>query len=199
VSRLAVLASGNGSNFEAIVEALRARPTAAGPRHECVLLVYDRRAAYAAQRARRLGIPSRYVSYYQRDPAEAEAEIAAALAKAEAEAVALAGFMRILSGPFVAARRGRILNVHPSLLPKWPGARAIERAYAAGERGFGVTVHFVDEGMDTGPIIVQESFSAGKDESLEEVETRVHSLEHRIYPRAVIEFLDGCASRGAKT
>jgi phosphoribosylglycinamide formyltransferase 1 len=199
VSRLAVLASGNGSNFEAIVEALGSRPASDGPRHDCVLLVHDRKAAYAALRAKRLGVPARYVTYFQREAAEAEAEIAAALEEAGAEAVALAGFMRILSGSFVAAWKGALVNVHPSLLPKWPGAHAIERAYRAGEREFGVTVHHVDEGMDTGPIIVQESFAAEPGESLEAVEARVHELEHRIYPRAVIDLLDGCASRGAKT
>jgi phosphoribosylglycinamide formyltransferase 1 len=196
VSRLAVMASGNGSNFEALVEALRARP--AGRRHECVLLLYDRKAAYAAERAKRLGILSRHISYYKRDIAEAEAEIEAALDEAGVELVALAGFMRILSGDLVAERKGALVNVHPSLLPKWPGAHAIERAYEARERSFGVTVHFVDEGMDTGPIIVQESFEAGSGESLESVESRIHELEHRIYPRAVIDILDERASRGAK-
>jgi phosphoribosylglycinamide formyltransferase 1 len=198
VSRLAVLASGNGSNFEALALALRSRPAAAGPRHDCVLLVYDRKAAYAAERAKRLGIEARYVGYFGRDAAEAEAEIASALEEAGTELVALAGFMRILSGAFVASWKGALLNVHPSLLPKWPGAHAIERAFAAGEREFGVTVHYVDEGMDTGPVISQESFAAAPGESLESIEARVHELEHRIYPRAVIELLDDRASRGAK-
>jgi formyltetrahydrofolate-dependent phosphoribosylglycinamide formyltransferase len=199
VSRLAVLASGNGSNFEALANALRSRPAAAGPMHECVLLIYDRRSAYAAERASRLGIPSRYVTYYQRESAEAEAEIGALLDEAGADIVALAGFMRILSGLFVARRKGRLVNVHPSLLPAWPGAHAIERAYGAGELRFGVTVHQVDEGMDTGAIIVQESFTAEPGESLDAVEARIHELEHRIYPRAVLRLLDDCAARGAKT
>jgi phosphoribosylglycinamide formyltransferase 1 len=199
VSRLAVLASGNGSNFEALAEALRSRPAAAGPLHDCVLLVHDRKSAYAAERARRLGIEARHITYYQRDAAEAEAEIAAALDEAGAEIVALAGYMRILSGTFVAAWKGTLVNVHPSLLPKWPGARAIARAYGAGERKFGVTVHYVDEGMDTGPVIVQESFAAEPGESLEKVEARVHELEHRMYPRAVMRILDECAARGVKT
>jgi phosphoribosylglycinamide formyltransferase-1 len=199
VSRLAVLASGNGSNFEALAEALRARPAADGPRHECVLLVYDRVAAYAARRAERLGIFSRYVTYYQREAAAAEAEITAALREARVDVVALAGFMRILSGGFVAAWRGRLVNVHPSLLPAWPGAHAIERAYEAGERRFGVTVHFVDEGMDTGTIIDQESFEPEAGESLEAIEARIHSIEHRIYPRAVLKLLDDRGAEGAGT
>jgi phosphoribosylglycinamide formyltransferase-1 len=190
VSLLAVLASGNGSNFEALVGALRSRPVESGPRHECVLLVYDRKAAFAAERARRLGIPSRYVSYYKREASEAEAEIAAALGEARVDLAALAGFMRMLSPSFVAARAGRIVNVHPSLLPKWPGAHSIERAFRSGERDFGVTVHRVDEGMDTGEVIESESFRSESEETLEEIEARVHVVEHRVYPRAVLRILD---------
>jgi len=199
VSRLAVLASGNGSNFEAIVAALEAESAAGGPgRHECVLLVHDRKAAYAAERAERLGVPSRYVRYYGRESSEAEAELSAELGEAGVEVVALAGFMRLLSPHFVAAWRGVLLNVHPSLLPEWPGAHAIQRAYEAGERRFGATVHYVDEGMDTGPIIVQEGFSAEPGESLDSVESKIHGIEHRIYPRAVLDVLDGRATGEAK-
>jgi phosphoribosylglycinamide formyltransferase 1 len=199
VSALAVLASGNGSNFEALALALRSRPLEEGPRHECVLLVYDRKAAYAASRAERLGIRARHVSYYEREAAEAEADIAAALDEARADLVALAGFMRILSPAFVAARAGRIVNVHPSLLPKWSGAHAIERAYRSGEREFGVTVHFVDEGMDTGKAIDRGSFIAGAGEALSEIEARVHGIEHCVYPRAVLALLDGFeAERGKR-
>jgi formyltetrahydrofolate-dependent phosphoribosylglycinamide formyltransferase len=196
VARLAVLASGNGGNFEALVRALRARaegvmPEDEGPRHECVLLAYDRKAAYAAVRAAALGVPSRYVNYYKRDVAKGEAEMAEALDEAGADLVALAGFMRLLSPKVVAARHGLIVNVHPSLLPAWPGAHAIARAYDAGSREFGVTVHFVDEGMDTGAAIMSESFERKSGESLDEVEARVHAIEHRIYPKAVLSLLDG--------
>jgi phosphoribosylglycinamide formyltransferase 1 len=193
VARLAVLASGNGSNFQAIAEALLA---AEGLRHRCVLLAYDRKAAFAAERAARLGIEARYVGYFRRDIREAEAELAAALDGAGAELVALAGFMRLLSPGFVASRTGRIVNVHPSLLPRWPGAHAIERAYEEGEREYGVTVHFVDEGMDTGPIIASSSFVARAGSSLAEIEDRVHSIEHDIYPRALLGLLDAIDAKG---
>jgi phosphoribosylglycinamide formyltransferase 1 len=190
VSRLAVLASGNGSNFEALVEALRARDPAEGARHECVLLIHDRKEAFAARRAERLGIEARHITYFGRPAAEAEAEIAAALDSSRADLAALAGFMRLISPAFVAARRGRIVNVHPSLLPKWPGTRAIERAFEAGEREFGATVHFVDEGMDTGAAIDSGSFVADPGDTLAEIEARVHGIEHRVYPRAVLRLLD---------
>lgn len=188
MARLAVLASGNGTNFQALALALRGR--ASSPRHDCVLLVYDRKAAYAPRRAEALGIPARYATYYGRPEAEAEAEIAAALDAAGADLVALAGFMRILSPAFVEARAGRIVNIHPSLLPKWPGARAIERAYEAGERVFGATVHYVDAGMDTGPVIESGRFERRAGESLAEVGGRVHRVEHEIYPRVVLRLLD---------
>jgi len=190
VARLAVLASGNGSNFQALVEAVRERPEEEGPRHECVLLIHDRKAAFAAERASLLGIPRRHISYFGRAVFEAEAEIEAALDEAAADFVALAGFMRILSPPFVASRRGRIMNVHPSLLPEWPGAHSIQRAYEAGAREFGVTVHIVDEGMDTGPRVDRCSFEAHPGETIYEIEMRIHAIEHRIYPRAVLGMLD---------
>jgi formyltetrahydrofolate-dependent phosphoribosylglycinamide formyltransferase len=196
VARLAVLASGNGSNFEALARALARRPVSEGPRHDCVLLLYDRKAAFAALRARRLGIPERYVSYFKREAAEAEADIASAIDESGAELVALAGFMRILSPSFVASRRGRIVNVHPSILPAWPGAHAIERAYESGSPEFGVTVHYVDEGMDTGPILASERFDRRTGDTLDEIEARVHSIEHDIYPRAVLDLLDAIETEG---
>lgn len=190
MARLAVLASGNGGNFEALVRALRERPDNEGPRHECVLLAYDRKTAFAAERAVALGVPARYVSYYKRAAVEAEAELAASLSVAGAELVALAGFMRLLSPQFVAARSGRIVNVHPSILPAWPGAHAIARAYDAGSCEFGVTVHYVDEGMDTGAPIAFEAFERESGERVDEVEARVHAVEHRIYPKAILSLLD---------
>lgn len=204
MARLAVLASGNGSNFQALAEALRrGRPgpdgEALSARHDCVLLVYDRKAAYAAERARVLGVPARYVAYAGPGrPADtalareaAEAEIEAALEGAGADLVALAGFMRLLSPAFVERWKGRLLNIHPSILPAWPGAGAIARAFGAGERRFGVSVHFVDAGMDTGPLIVQSEFRAEAQEGLEAIEARVHELERRLYPRVVLDLLDG--------
>jgi phosphoribosylglycinamide formyltransferase-1 len=195
VADLAVLASGNGGNFQAIVEALHAAP---GHGHRCVLLIHDRKAAYAAERARALAVPSRYVSYAGRARADAEEEIAALLGSAGAELIALAGFMRILSSDFVRNRAGRIVNVHPSLLPSWPGIDSIERAHAAGAKEFGVTVHLVDEGMDTGPILVQEAFRPSAGSSLAEIERTTHEIEHRIFPAAVLGLLDEIDARRSR-
>ncbi len=196
MARLAVLASGSGSNFEALALALRDRPLSEGPRHECAILVYDRKAAFAAQRAARLGIPSRYVTYMGRTREEAEAEIASVLSEAKADIIALAGFMRIFTPDFVRGWKGRVLNVHPALLPKWPGAHAIRDAFEAGERQYGVSVQYIDEGMDTGPLIAQESFESREGEMIESIEERTHEVEHRLYPRVVLELLDRIESSG---
>jgi formyltetrahydrofolate-dependent phosphoribosylglycinamide formyltransferase len=190
VPRLAVLASGSGSNFEALARALE--PT----EHECVLLVCDRAGAGAFERAVRLGVPVRHVSYAGRPRAEAEAEIEALLSEAGADLVALAGFLRLLSPDFVRRRTGRILNVHPSLLPAYPGLDALRRAWDAGEEVFGATIHRVDEGLDTGPVLRQGSLRRGPGESFEALEARVHALEHSLYTRTVLELLDEL-SRGA--
>jgi phosphoribosylglycinamide formyltransferase-1 len=206
VARVAVAASGQGSNFEAVVMALRAREAAmaagapaAGPRrgpvHECVLLVHDRADAFAALRASRLGVPARHLSYAGRPRAEAEAELGATLKEAGVDLLVLAGFMRLLSPAFVRAWRGRILNVHPALLPAWPGVDSIRRSFEAGERRFGASVHLVDEGMDTGPVIAQEGFEAGEGDTLEAIEARVHEIEHRLFPAAVLGLLDRMGDR----
>jgi phosphoribosylglycinamide formyltransferase-1 len=183
MARLAVMASGEGSNFEALVRALRADPAS---RHDCAILVYDRKSARAAERARALGIQSRYVRYAGRPREAAEGEIAAILDSAQVELVALAGFMRLLSESFVESRPGKIVNV-----PAWPGLESIRRAFEAGEMKFGVTVHVVDSGLDTGPVLVQESFTAAPGSTLDEIRSRVHEMEHALYPKVVIDLLDG--------
>jgi phosphoribosylglycinamide formyltransferase 1 len=191
VGRLAILASGNGSNFEALALAV-----AASGRHETVLLACDRREARAFERAARLGIPSVYVKYPGRTREEAEGEILRALETARADVVALAGFMRILSPGFVAPWEGRLLNVHPSLLPRHPGAHAIERSWESGDAELGITVHFVDGGMDSGPVILQRSFPREEAGDAAEAESKIHALEHEWYPRAVLAVLDGRVLEG---
>ncbi len=190
--RLAVLASGSGSNFEALVRGLE--PT----EHECVLLICDRAGAGAFERARRLGVPSRHVSYAGRSRAQAEAEIAALLSEAGADLIALAGFLRILSPDFVRPRAGRILNVHPALLPAYPGLDALRRSWDAGEETFGATIHLVDEGMDTGRILRQEGLRRRIGESFENLESRVHALEHRLYREVVLGMLDDLSRNSAR-
>lgn len=183
MARLAVLASGNGGNFQALAEAVRS-----GGRHETAVLVCDRPGARAMDRAERLGVPARLVPYRGRSREEAEAEIAMVLDAAGADLVALAGFMRLLGPDFVRRYAGRLVNVHPSLLPAYPGTHSIDRAWSAGEAELGVTVHFVDEGMDSGGVIEQVRVS--RRDTLEETEAAMHEAEHALYPRVVAALLD---------
>lgn len=180
-----ILASGRGSNFTAMTEAL---PPAG---HRILSLITDRKNAGARQTARDRGIRDHHVSYYQRPREEAEQEILTILEQEEPDLVILAGFMRLLSPPLVRTWKKKIINIHPSLLPLYPGTDSIARSFRGPEKEMGITIHYVDEGMDTGPVIRQESFSKSEVTSLKAAEERIHQLEHRWYPQTVIELLGG--------
>ena len=187
-NKTAVLASGFGSNLQALIDAQAAGESLA--RIACV--VSDRADSGALVRAARHGIEGILLS--PRDFPDREALDTALCDRLDARGidwVVLAGYMRILSKAFVRRYRGRILNIHPSLLPAYPGIRSIERAHADRAARTGVTVHFVDEGVDTGPIILQEAFAVDPQESLEALTQRVHALEHRLYPKALNLVLEG--------
>lgn len=183
---LAVLASGQGTNFEALARA--AERDALGGR--IAVLASDRPDAPALARARRLGIEALALPAGRfRTRLEDEAPWLEALRERGVEVVLLAGFMRRLHAPFLDAFRGRILNVHPSLLPSFPGLDAIAQAWAHGVKVTGCTVHLVEDGLDTGPILAQEAVDVREDDTLESLEARIHEAEHRLYPRAVRRFL----------
>ncbi len=184
MARLAVMASGNGSNFEAIAEAVSESS------HEIACLICDRAKAYAFERAKKLGIKAYYVSYLNRKREEAEEEIISILRSEKADLTALAGFMRLLSPKMVDAFPDRIINIHPSLLPKYPGTEGIKDSFKSKDMKLGITIHRVDYGLDTGPIIMQKSFSRSGDESLDEIEEKIHRLEHQNYPAVLLELLD---------
>lgn len=179
-ARLAVFASGTGSNLAALCAAFPPDD----PDASVVLAISDREAALALERARAFGVNAHHVPF-GRDRARFEREADALLRAASIDLIALAGFMRILSTDFVHAWRGRIVNVHPSLLPRHPGMHAIERALAAGDAESGCTVHLVDEGVDTGPILAQARLPIhpGDDEST--LRRRVQAAEHALYPEAI--------------
>jgi phosphoribosylglycinamide formyltransferase-1 len=120
-----------------------------------------------------------------------EDAVIAAVETARADFIALAGFMRVLSPHFVRRFPNRILNVHPALLPAFPGTDAIRQAWDYGAKVTGVTVHLVDEGTDTGPIVLQEAIAVSSKETLESLEKKVHSVEHRLYPEAIRLFAEG--------
>lgn len=179
--RIAVLASGRGSNFEALCHA------DLGP-GRVVLLVCDRPGAPVADMARRLG-----VEVLDLDPGpkrtvlspESEARLAEELVNRGTGLVCLAGFMRMLKGPVLSAFRGRIMNIHPSLLPAFPGLDSQRRALEYGVKIAGCTVHYVDEGMDTGPIIAQAAVEVREGDGPEDLAARILSREHEIFPLAV--------------
>lgn len=188
LKNIAVLASGNGSNFQAIVEAVKRGKIKANLK----LLVSDNPKAYCLERAVKSGIKAFIAD--RRDFAgkkDFEEQIILKLKSEKIDLIVLAGFMRLLSAEFIRKYRGRILNIHPSLLPAFKGARAIKDAFEYGIKVTGVTVHFVDEETDHGPIILQEPLEIKAGWGLKELEKNIHGLEHKIYPRAISLFLKG--------
>lgn len=180
--KLGIICSGRGSNLASIIEAIERGEIPA----EIAVVIADKRDAYALERARTKGIPAVAVVY--RDYAERadfERAMLDELHAHDVTLVVLAGFMRILSPVFVHAYTGRILNIHPALLPSFPGAHAHRDALAYGVKVSGCTVHFVDEGMDSGPIILQASVPVMEDDTEETLAARVLEQEHRIFPEAI--------------
>ncbi len=181
MERLAVFASGDGSNFEAIAAACESGVLEA----RTVLLVCDRPGARVCERAARHGVETFVFS--PRDygsKAEYEAEIVRRLDAAGVDLVCLAGYMRIVASTLLEAYGGRIVNLHPSLLPAFKGAHAIEQAMACGVKVFGVTIHWVDASLDGGRIIAQRAFDYDGGD-IREVERRIHEVEHRLYVETI--------------
>ena len=164
-----VFTSGNGSNFQAVCEAV------AATEHKITAMICNKKDAYSFARAEKLGIPAYYVSYLGRSRSEAEAEIDALLTRLNEMTEKYAG---------------KIINIHPALLPKYPGTHGIEESFASPDKELGVTVHYVDAGMDTGKVIRQKSFFRTGEETIEEIEEKIHACEHEIYPQTVIELLN---------
>jgi phosphoribosylglycinamide formyltransferase-1 len=193
MANLAVFASGSGSNFEAIALALQKT------RHTLPFLLCNKKGAFVQERARRLGIPSIFVGYKDRSREQAEEEMLALCEKHSVDCIALAGFMKLLSPFFLSRFHGEILNIHPALLPQSPGVDAIKRSVEAEEKELGISIIKIDVGCDTGPVIFQQSFRRPPEASLEEMEARIHELEHAHYPRIVIGLLDKIdAGRGER-
>lgn len=176
-----MFASGSGTNYEAIAEACSQGRLDA----EIVLLVCDRPGAGVLERAARFGTET-FVFSAKDYPSKAacEAEIVSRLKAAGAELIALAGYMRIAGSTLLEAYGGRILNIHPALLPSFKGAHGIRDAFDFGVKVFGVTVHYIDETVDGGTIVAQRAFEYhGSD--IDEVEARIHEIEHVLYPEAI--------------
>jgi len=185
---LGVLVSGNGSNLQAILDACEQKNFPA----EVRIVISNKAEAYALERAHAKGIATAVVSHGEFPSRGAfEEKLISQLESSKVDFVVLAGFMRVLSTRFVRHFAGRILNIHPALLPAFPGTHAINQAWNYGVKVTGVTVHFVDEGTDTGPIVLQEAVALDEKESLESLEEKIHSVEHRLLPEAVRLFAEG--------
>jgi phosphoribosylglycinamide formyltransferase-1 len=189
--RVAVLVSGEGSNLQAILDSVHGREGI-----EVVAVGSNRAEARGLERARGAGVEA---AVFPRDEfadrAERDAAMADWLDSRGADLVVLAGYMELLSPEFVRRFAGRLINVHPSLLPAFAGLHAIQQAIDYGVRVMGVTVHFVDEGVDTGPIIAQESFQVDPYSlDVDAIEARVHAIEHELLPRAVRLIASGAVS-----
>ena len=180
--RLGVLASGRGSNLQAILDAIDAGRCPA----RVVVVVSDRASAPALDRGRRAGIKGVHVDpHAYADRAAFDQAVAAVLTEHAVELVCLAGYMRLLSPGFVTAFRGRILNVHPALLPAFRGLHPQRQALDYGVKVSGCTVHLVDDGVDTGPVILQEAVPVLPGDDERTLSERILAVEHRLYPQAV--------------
>ena len=180
--KVGILASGRGSNFQAIVDASKEGELEA----EIVVLVSDKEGAKVLERAEKEGIDNYYLNPKNSETKEEfEKKLAAILEKKGVQLVVMAGFMRLLSPYFIKHYRHQVMNIHPSLLPSFKGLNAQKQALEYGVKVTGCTVHFADEGMDTGPIILQKSVSVKDDDTVNSLAARIRKEEHKVYPRAI--------------
>ncbi|MGJ9458380.1 phosphoribosylglycinamide formyltransferase [Oceanobacillus sp. CF4.6] len=181
--RAAVFASGTGSNFQAIMETESLAC-------EVVLLVCDKPQAIVLERAKTYNVPTFICDPKQfASKAEYEQVIVERLQEAEVSWIFLAGYMRIAGPTLLQAYEGKIVNIHPSLLPEFPGIDAIGQAFKAGAKKTGVTVHFIDEGIDTGPIIAQETVTIQEKDTESSLKEKIQKVEHELYPRVINQLL----------
>jgi len=184
---IAVLASGNGSNFQALAKAISKQKINA----KIKILITDKKNSFVRKRANNLDIKETFV-----DPNKFKSELAfdkkiiEILKKEKIDLIILAGYMKLITPFFVKNFNNKILNIHPSLLPAFKGVGAIRRAYEYGCKITGVTIHFIDEEIDHGPIILQETIKIEKGMSEKKLEEKVHNLEHKLYPKALKLILD---------
>jgi len=188
--KVAILGSGKGSNCQSIIDAIAAGSLNA--RIVCVISDVDN--AFILERARKQGIPAEYISaapFKTKIEGEAETNYLSALSKYGAEIIVLAGFMRIIKKKLLQKFAGRILNIHPALLPAFPGVESWKQALDYGAKVAGCTVHIVDEGTDTGPVIIQRPVPILEDDTPETLHARIQVEEHKAYPEALSLFAEG--------
>lgn len=184
---IAVFASGSGSNFQAICDAVAEQKLQVN----VALLVCDHPDAFVLERAKKIHIETLVFDPKSfRSKVDYELMIAQKLNEKKIEWIVLAGYMRIIGETLLQLFPNKIINIHPALLPSFPGAHGIKDAFDYGVKVFGITIHYVDSGIDTGKIIDQESFKVVDDMSLEEIENEIHRLEHQLYPKVLQRLLN---------
>lgn len=187
--KIAVLASGSGTNLQALIDQLHHDENSGV---EIAVVISDRRKAYALTRAKETGIPNHVVRVRDFPDRDAfDAEISKILDKCGVELIVLAGFMKLFQPAFVRKYRNRIINIHPSLLPAFPGAHPVLDTLVYGVKVSGVSVFFIDEGIDGGPIIAQVSVPVFDDDDEESLLKRIHIEEHKLYPQVVRWYAEG--------
>lgn len=186
--KLGILVSGNGSNLQAIIDSIGKGEIDA----EVAVVISNKPEVYALERASLSGITTEYIEEKEAETREEyDQKLITILEDHQVELVLLAGFMRILSPAFIQKYKGKLMNIHPSLLPSFPGLNAQQQALEYGVKVTGATVHFVDEGLDSGPIIIQSPALIQPNDTLEILRDRILRVEHWIYPQAVKLYLEG--------
>lgn len=184
--KIAIFASGNGSNFEAIAQAVEKQDIQA----EIAVLFCDQKSAFVLERAAKYQVPT--VSFSPKDFSskfDYENEIKRMMHEFDVELIVLAGYMRIVGLTLLEAFPKKIINLHPSLLPSFPGLHGIQDAFDYGVKVSGITIHYIDEGVDTGPIIAQVPTEITAEDTLESLEEKIHQLEHYWYPKVLGEII----------
>ncbi|WP_297486957.1 phosphoribosylglycinamide formyltransferase [uncultured Cetobacterium sp.] len=186
---IGIFASGSGSNFENLVLALE---DGRGEGYSVKFLFSDKKNSYALERAKKLGIERVCIELKDcLNKEEYEKKILEKLEKENVQLIVLAGYMKIISSALLQKYENRIINIHPSYLPNYQGKDAIKRAFLEKNKETGITIHYVDEGVDTGSIIYQEKIQIENIKTLKEVEEKIHQLEHEIYPKVLTRLCQG--------
>jgi len=186
--RFAVFISGNGSNLQAIINAVKSGDIDA----KLALVISSHGGAFGLKRAKEAGINTLVINpkdYTNKQ--SVDRDIVIHLKNEKIDFIVLAGYMRLLTPFFVKKYANKIINIHPSLLPSFKGMRGIKDAFTYGVRVTGVTVHFVNDKMDSGPIILQESFRISENDTVQTLGTKIHKIEHKIFPKAIALYVDG--------
>ena len=188
IKKLAVLVSGNGSNLQSIIDSINIGEINAS----ISLVISNIETAYALTRAKKENLNSAFLNHKNFSSRESfDQALSELLIEHEVDLIVLAGFMRILSNSFIEKFNRKIINIHPSLLPKYPGLNTHEKVINNKDKFHGVTIHLVDEGLDSGPIIAQARFVATKYKDIDGLITKVHSIEHKLYPMIIKMIVEG--------